>query len=115
MRLLRGASPTSWDGLKEWNPPFFRPLLHVDRSDIEAYANKAGITWRDDQSNFGTDYARNLLRNVLVPELDGLFPGWEANVERLPVYGQAFGEAVDLALGDAEGELPLARLAGRSE
>ncbi len=115
MRMLRGASPTSWDGLREWSPPLLRPLLSVDRASIEAYARREGVPWREDRSNFGAGYARNLLRNRLVPEFDELFPGWSANVERLSAYGEAFADALDALSGEMGPGLPLSVLRGRSE
>lgn len=115
MRLLRGTSPASWDGLKEWNPPYIRPLLGTDRSEIVEYAEEENIPWRDDQSNFTDAYARNLLRNTVLPKIGGLFPGWEENVERLSEYGAVYGESLDALSGDISAGLRLEVFEGRSQ
>ena len=47
-----------------------RPLLSFDRSELQAYALQHRIKWREDASNGQLHYRRNLLRNVLIPEME---------------------------------------------
>jgi tRNA(Ile)-lysidine synthase len=54
--------PVTEDGL-------IRPLLHTSRAEVRAWADAHGILWREDSSNSNDGFARNLLRNKLMPEI----------------------------------------------
>lgn len=47
-----------------------RPMLHVPKSYIRAYARDQGLTWREDSTNQDVDYLRNYIRHRLLPRLD---------------------------------------------
>ena len=44
-----------------------RPLLNLQRTEIEAALRTAKLPWREDASNHGDDYFRNRVRNVVLP------------------------------------------------
>lgn len=44
-----------------------RPLLDADRAQIEAYLAAEGAEYRTDATNFTSDYARNRIRNEILP------------------------------------------------
>jgi tRNA(Ile)-lysidine synthase len=70
MRLLRGAGGS---GLCAMAPKsaglYVRPLLSVNRGEIEAYLQRRGIAWRTDSSNAAADFLRNRIRHELIPYL----------------------------------------------
>ena len=70
-RLLRGAGP---DGLRSIRPVrepgVIRPLLGVDRADVEAFLAERGIGYRIDESNRDFRFARNRIRHDLLPLLE---------------------------------------------
>ena len=80
MRFLQGASSDSAAGIKAKRGSFIRPLLNVERSEIEAYLNSKNISWCTDKTNFETEYLRNKIRHKLVPLLNSDFPGWQTAV-----------------------------------
>ena len=47
-----------------------RPLISVDRKEIEAFVEKAGMTYITDSTNLGSDYDRNKIRQIVLPELN---------------------------------------------
>lgn len=98
LRVMRGASPSHWDGLREWNPPLLRPLLGVSRQEILEYAIVHQLHWREDASNQDTQYARNLIRHELIPTMDHQLPGWKKNIDRIADYGTMYAEAMDALL-----------------
>ncbi len=65
LRLLRGAGPDGLAGIPEVSGRVVRPLLRVPRAEIEAYARRRGLRWREDSSNRSPAYARNRLRGWL--------------------------------------------------
>ncbi len=80
LRMGRGSNVSGLTGLKITSEvegvKFFRPLIIYSRQEIEAFLLERGITnWAVDSSNLSCDYTRNVLRNKILPELYGLFPG----------------------------------------
>ena len=79
-RLARGAGIDGLVGMKVWDPPLWRPLLAERKADLIAYLNERGLSYRIDRSNESNDYARNVIRNKVLPELEALFPGAAARI-----------------------------------
>jgi len=69
-RILRGSGLTGLAGiLPITREGLVRPLLEIDRSEIESWLRGRGITWREDQTNQDRSYARNRLRHEILPLL----------------------------------------------
>ncbi len=68
INLLRGTNRRGLTSLRD-TPERRRPLLHIPKVDLIAYAKKNGITWREDNTNQDTTYLRNRVRHTLLPLL----------------------------------------------
>jgi len=69
-RLLRGAGNAGLAGvLPVTNEGLVRPLLDVERTEVEAWLRARGISWREDASNADERYSRNRIRHELLPKL----------------------------------------------
>jgi tRNA(Ile)-lysidine synthase len=51
------------------NPGIVRPLLGVDRTEVECFLRERAIAWREDSTNASLSFARNRLRHDLLPHL----------------------------------------------
>ncbi len=80
MRLLKGSGSEGLCGIPKRRGKIIRPLLNISRAEIENYLVENKIFWRTDSTNFENKYARNKIRNVLVPFLDENFIGWQDSV-----------------------------------
>ncbi len=69
---LRGTGLRGLRGVPQVNGRIVRPLLAYSKTDILAYANEKNLAWRDDSSNFKTDYTRNKIRHLVVPTLTAI-------------------------------------------
>ena len=49
-----------------------RPMLCLSRKEIEDYLKANGISYRDDATNFATDYTRNKIRLEIMPLLENI-------------------------------------------
>lgn len=49
------------------NNQILRPLLRVTKKEIQAYAEKYNVVWREDSTNEDANYLRNYLRLQLLP------------------------------------------------
>jgi len=73
-RILRGSGLTGLSGiLPATNENVVRPLLQIDRSEIETWLRDHGIAWREDETNRDRTYARNRLRHEILPLLRDVF------------------------------------------
>lgn len=74
--LMRGAGVSGLSSMRamrtlniQRNTVLVRPLLNVDKADIEHYAKSQRLSWIDDPSNEQIDYSRNYIRQKILPEL----------------------------------------------
>ena len=80
MRFLQGAGTESRAGIPQVRGKYIRPLLEIERAQIEAYLTQKNISWRNDSTNTDTSYLRNRIRRELVPVLNEKFGGWDKAV-----------------------------------
>ena len=76
MNIIRGTGIAGLTGIPAANGKVIRPMLRISRSEIEAYAVKNKITWREDKTNATTKYKRNRIRHELVPLLTQYNPNF---------------------------------------
>ncbi|WP_336069188.1 tRNA lysidine(34) synthetase TilS [Mesoflavibacter sp. CH_XMU1404-2] len=74
INLSRGTGLEGLKGIPEVNETIVRPLLSFSREDIEDYAKKHHLKWREDSSNASTKYLRNKLRHDIIPVLKDINP-----------------------------------------
>ncbi len=79
INLGRGAGVHGLTGIRDRNGIIVRPLLDFSSADIEDYAIKNKIKWREDSSNSSTKYLRNKLRHEVIPLLKLALPHLEKN------------------------------------
>jgi tRNA(Ile)-lysidine synthase len=79
LQLLRGTGVSGLAGMplnKSWHQGWLaRPLLPFSRLELEQYAVDNALHWMEDASNQDVRFSRNLLRQRIVPELKGRWPG----------------------------------------
>lgn len=68
-RLARGTSLAGLASIRE-RDGIVRPFLSVNRAEIERYAEENGLEYVADESNADESYARNAIRNSVLPALD---------------------------------------------
>lgn len=80
LQLLRGTGPQGLTGIPPVRGSIVRPLLDTPRRDIEGYLAENGLTYVTDETNHDLTYARNRLRLVIWPELEGINPAVTAHI-----------------------------------
>jgi tRNA(Ile)-lysidine synthase len=68
-RLLRGTGRTGLAGMPIRRGRIIRPLFRQTKDDILVYLKKHGLDYCLDQSNEGSDFKRNYIRNELLPTI----------------------------------------------
>ena len=75
LRLLRGSGATGLGGMEiAREGRYLRPLLRVRRAEIEQYARRRGLRYREDPSNRDSRFLRNRVRGELMPLLKSYNP-----------------------------------------
>lgn len=92
LHLLRGTGTEGIGGMRMRGGSLIRPLLNIPRAAIEAYIAENNLPYRDDATNFQTDYQRNRIRLELWPELQSYNPNINA----------ALGNLAEICGGDAD-------------
>ena len=82
INLARGTSIHGLTGISSKNGKIIRPILFASRSEIEDYAKKNNIRYREDSSNASDKYARNYIRHQVIPGMQQFFPGMQQAIER---------------------------------
>ena len=80
-RLAASPGRRALLGIRD-RPGVIRPLLDWTREQTAAYCVERGLEWREDPSNDSDDFARNRIRNELLPALRSIHPAAEANILR---------------------------------
>jgi tRNA(Ile)-lysidine synthase len=100
-RLASSPSRRALLGMRRRDGRLVRPLLGFTRAETTAYCEARRLTWREDPSNAEPAFARNRVRNGLLPELATIHPAAAANVLRTSELLRDEAEVLD-ALVDSE-------------
>ncbi len=73
MRVLRGTGIDGLCSIKYTRDNIIRPLLDVERADIEGYCRENSLDFCTDSTNLASEYTRNKVRNELLPMLEKSF------------------------------------------
>jgi tRNA(Ile)-lysidine synthase len=104
LKVARGAGPRGLAGIypqlarsggqfADSQATIIRPLLKVQRRQIEAYLAACGQDWREDKSNRDVRHARNRVRHGILPRLERYLN---------PAVREALAETAELARADEE-------------
>ena len=74
MRIIKGASLKGMVGISpvrhEGSVRVVRPLLELEKKEIEKYLDERGVAYRIDSTNLEPVYFRNIVRNEVLPYLE---------------------------------------------
>ncbi len=76
-RFFQGAGVDGLCGIAEEREYIVRPLLSVQKVELEQFLRSHNISWSEDSTNREDLYLRNLMRHHLMPQLDTIFPGYQ--------------------------------------
>ncbi len=104
MNLMRGTGIRGLTGIKPKNGYVIRPLLSVERVEIEEYLNSIGQDYVTDSTNLETNYTRNKIRLNLLPLMRVINPNADRSIENTALHLQQayliYNDAVQKAIAD---------------
>jgi tRNA(Ile)-lysidine synthase len=80
LNLSRKTGIRGLSGIKEKSGKIIRPLIFAGRDEIENYARKYSIEFREDYTNSDTEFRRNFIRHRIITLFKELNPVFKANM-----------------------------------
>ncbi len=74
IRLIRGSGPLGLSAIPPVRHKIIRPLIEIERSEIEAFLDSHNIGFIIDSSNLTDRYLRNKIRHLIMPEIKKINP-----------------------------------------
>lgn len=112
LNMLRGSGIAGMAGIAPVRGKIIRPLLNVGRKDIEQYLDELGQDYVTDMTNLGTDYTRNKVRHILMPEMEKLNPGAIEHIASFADDSRKIEEYLDRQTKEAYEKAKIASEAG---
>ena len=82
MRLLRGGGPLGLSGIPPVRKNIIRPIIDIERREIERFLDTEQIGFLIDSSNREDKYVRNRIRRTVMPALKDLGPDMVITIAR---------------------------------
>ena len=108
LNLLRGTGIKGISGMKPLSvvpepasvpeagrAALIRPLLGFTRKQIEGFMFARKVQYHDDRTNFGMEYRRNKIRNLVFPVLEQINPSFIRTINREMAYFSQVGRIAD--------------------
>ena len=97
MNLIRGTGISGLKGIEAKSGIYIRPLIEVERSEIEDYCEKNNLNPRHDESNDKNIYTRNKMRNIVIPYIKKEFnPNIIKTITRLSEIASEEAEYIEM-------------------
>jgi tRNA(Ile)-lysidine synthase len=86
LNLNRKSGLNGLSGIPERRDYIQRPLLLISKKEILNYLQSKQLKYRLDKSNEKNDYARNKIRNVILPAIEKEIPGFSNAVKQSVIH-----------------------------
>ncbi len=120
LRLNRGSGSRGLAGIPSSRAlgasKLLRPLLTIDREELERYAESENLGWVVDQSNGDVSFDRNYSRHKVLPLIEARWPGYRESWSKssmLALESEALNQelaAIDLQLVATESASAISRV-----
>lgn len=88
MHAARGSDLRGLCAMRARSGRVIRPLLYTSAASLRAYLLAIGQPWREDATNEDTEFARNRIRRLVMPELERAYAGAGDALSRLALAAQ---------------------------
>ena len=105
LNLTRGTGIAGMHGILPKNGNLVRPLLFLNREEIDHTVRKNKLHFREDSSNSSVKYARNKIRLEVIPKLRELNPALEETFGRNLDHFRALETLLQQKLSELRDEL----------
>ena len=78
--FFRGTGISGLHGILPKRNKLIHPMLFCFRKQIEEYADKHQLRYREDRTNKKTEYIRNQIRHQLIPVIKKIYPNYQKTI-----------------------------------
>ena len=96
--LVRGSKISWLVNMKEKSWVILRPLLNISKKDILDFLEKNNLSYKIDKTNFENDFARNKLRNLIIPKFSEINEKYKQNISNFMDYLDEIKDLLDLEI-----------------
>ncbi len=82
MRIFRGTGIKGIRGIID-RVGYIHPMLNFTKAEIRDYASAHRIPYKEDATNFDSEYTRNYIRHEIIPHIKSRFPAFEQAIAKL--------------------------------
>lgn len=101
-RTFKGTGLKGLCGIPKKRDKFFRPLIEIERDEIEKYAKTRNLAYVSDSSNDDIKYKRNLIRKEILPLAKKINPEIINSLSNLAVVSNMQFEIINEAVKNAK-------------
>lgn len=83
LNLIRGTGLHGLSGIPIQRDNIIRPLLNIEKQEIQAFLKSAKLPYLKDPTNRSTKFSRNRIRLTILPEIGKINPSAKANIARM--------------------------------
>lgn len=94
-RIIKGTGIEGLSAIAEKRGNFYRPLLNIQRADIENYCKTNNLIPIIDSSNNNTKYKRNFIRHKIMPLLEEINPNAIQSINTMSEIAKEETEIID--------------------
>lgn len=94
--LVRGSKISWLVNMKEKSWVILRPLLNISKKEILEFLEKNNLSYKIDKTNFENDFARNKLRNLIIPKFSEINEKYKQNISNFMDYLDEIKDLLDL-------------------
>lgn len=105
LNLTRGTGIAGLHGILPKNGALVRPLMFLQREEIQELITENGIDYVEDSSNSSVKYARNKIRVEVIPHLKALNPNLEKTFENNLKHFKDLEQLLELKLAEVKKQL----------
>ncbi len=111
MRIFRGTGIKGIRGIID-RDGYVHPMLSFTKAEIRDYAVAHRIPYKEDATNFDSEYTRNYIRHEIIPHIKSRFPSFEQAVWKLAksaeeIEDYMLSEVVKANFKEEEASLPI--------
>lgn len=94
--IIRGSGTQGLCGIAAERGNIIRPLINVERREIERYCKDNGLEYVTDSTNAQTEYTRNKIRHCIMPEMEKINPRITASICKMAVLASEDNDYLDI-------------------
>lgn len=114
LNMLRGSGTRGLKAMVHDTGKIWRPLLSFNKEDILSYLQENNLSYVTDSTNLKTDFRRNYLRNIIIPEIKkewkGFYVAMSKTISNIQEENNIIEHFINLKINQASSALEVSKI-----